>query len=372
VRFEVSRVLDAIERRLSTDPALTRAAVELAEVVRYADLDGGRPASLLRLGMVIDALGRHLAEENVPVYVVADRALLKDPDLSSNERMVVRRWADDGLLEVLPNPGDRVLEVAELTGLPVLSRQAFERFRDRYAWVGTEPGRLLAPLAGHGGAVLAARVPGTPTGSPRPKALPVLRRLWHCPEFDCGTFGSARVGRPGGQGPPSLRRGVATCPRHDVPLEDAGPRPPAEVLAVRVDGVVRQRFVVAADQPVVVGRAPEGRHSAPGLLAVGEWLTDEARKWISRRHVRLELRGPDLVARDMSTNGTVIRVGGSMDEPDRVLLTRDQTRKLSGDDVIELYPGVQVAPARAWSAGGVQDPASVMADAPTMSIRVRP
>jgi hypothetical protein len=55
VRFEVSKVLDAIEARLTTDPALVRAVVDLSEVVRYADLDGGRPASMLRLGLVIDA-----------------------------------------------------------------------------------------------------------------------------------------------------------------------------------------------------------------------------------------------------------------------------------------------------------------------------
>jgi hypothetical protein len=82
--------------------------------------------------MVIDGLGRMLAEENVPVYVVVERKLMSDPDLSSNERMVIRRWGDDGLLEVLPTPEDRVLEVAELIGLPVLSRQGFERWRDRY------------------------------------------------------------------------------------------------------------------------------------------------------------------------------------------------------------------------------------------------
>jgi len=63
VRFEVSKVLDAIEARLTTDPALARAVVDLSEVARYADLDGGRPASMLRLGLVIDALSRHVAEE---------------------------------------------------------------------------------------------------------------------------------------------------------------------------------------------------------------------------------------------------------------------------------------------------------------------
>jgi hypothetical protein len=370
VRFEVSRTLDAIERRLSTDPALARGVLDLAEVIRYVDLDGGRRGSVLRLGMVVDALSRLLGEENVPVYAVADRKLFSDPDLSSNERMVARRWADDGLVEALTEPEDRVLEVAELIGLPVLSRQFFERWRDRYGWLGTEPGRLLAPVAGHGGAVLVSRVPGKPAASPRPGGPAVLQRVWRCSEPGCGTFGGMRLGRPGGQGPPRLRGGAPVCPRHDTRLSDAGPRPRAEVLAIRVDGVVRQRFVVAADQPVVVGRAPDGPDQAPGALVLGHWLSAEARRWISRSHVRLELRGTELVARDVSTNGTVIRLGGSMEEPDRLVLTRDQARALADDDVIELYPGVQVGIAGTWAEGGVVDPASVMADAPTMSIRV--
>jgi hypothetical protein len=147
VRFEVSKVLDAIEARLTTDPALARAVVDLSEIVRYADLDGGRPASMLRLGLVIDALGRHVAEESVPVYAVVPRSLLSDADLTSNERMVVRRWADDGVVEVVPELGDRVLEVAELIGLPVLTRSRAEQYRDRRPWV-DEPGRLLAAVPG--------------------------------------------------------------------------------------------------------------------------------------------------------------------------------------------------------------------------------
>ncbi|MEV6492257.1 FHA domain-containing protein, partial [Actinoplanes sp. NPDC051633] len=157
MRFEVSKVLDAIEARLTTDPALARAVVDLSEVVRYADLDGGRPASMLRLGLVIDALGRHVAEESVPVYAIAPRSLLSDGDLTSNERMVVRRWADDGVVEVVPEMGDRVLEVAELIGLPVLTRNRAEQFRDARPWV-DEPGRLLAAVPGAGGPVLVARV----------------------------------------------------------------------------------------------------------------------------------------------------------------------------------------------------------------------
>jgi len=364
VRFEVSKVLDAIERRLTTDPAVARAVVDLAEVVRYVDFDGGRPASMLRLGQVVDALGRQVAEENVPVYVVVNRGLLSDADLTSNERMVARRWADDGLVEVLVNPGDRVLEVAELLGLAVLSRNRFDGMRGRYPWL-ADPGRLLAPLPGQGGTALVARSGGTPVmAEPSQAGAQLLARLWRCPDPECSAFGSTRVGRPGGQPPPTLRTGAPTCPRHEGRLTEGGPRPPAEVLSVRIDGVVRQRFVVAADHPVVVGRAPEGGAG----ITLGQWLSEEARRWISRSHVRFEVHGGDLVARDVSTNGTGIRPGGEGGGDERVALQR-QGRPLATTDIVELYPGVHVGRARIWSSGGVVNPSSVMADAPTMAMR---
>ncbi|MDG4767587.1 FHA domain-containing protein [Solwaraspora sp. WMMD406] len=366
MRFEVSKVLDAIERRLSTDPATARAVVDLAEVVRYVDFDNGRPANMLRLGQLVDALGREVAEENVPVYVVVHRGLLSDADLTSNERMVARRWADDGLVEVLANPADRLLEVAELLGLPVLSRNRFEGLRGRYQWLG-QPGRLLAPLPGHGGPALVARAGGgsmPTTADPSPAGAQLLARLWHCPDPDCALFGQMRVGRPGGQPPPTLRTGQPTCPRHEERLTETGPRPPAEVLSIRIDGVIRQRFVVSADHPMVVGRAPEG---GKGIM-LGQWLSEEARRWISRSHVRFELHGKDLVVQDVSTNGTGVRPGGSPDDDERRTIKR-QARPLHATDVVELYPGVHIGRSRIWATGGVTNPTSVMADAPTMSMR---
>ncbi|MEU8612551.1 FHA domain-containing protein [Actinoplanes sp. NPDC048791] len=377
MRFEVSKVLDAIEARLTTDPALARAVVDLSEIVRYADLDGGRPASMLRLGLVIDALGRHVSEENVPVYAVVPRGLLSDADLTSNERMVVRRWADDGVVEVVPQLDDRVLEVAELLGLPVLTRTRAEQFRDRRPWV-EEPGRLLAAVPGAGGPVLVARigrgeVPAV--AEPSPMGAKLLGRVWSCPEANCNAYGSGgdpdspfadmrKTTAPVAQPPPSLRSGAPTCPRHGTRLRDAGPRPAVEVLSVRIDGVVRQRFVVSTDKPVVVGRAPEG-----GGVMLGQWLTDDARKWISRGHVRLALNGGELTAQDVSTNGTGIRPGGSVDDDDRITLNRDETRTLAANDVVELYAGVNVGRAKLWATGGVTQPSSVMAEAPTMAIR---
>jgi len=378
VRFEVSKVLDAIEARLSTDPALARAVVDLSEIVRYADLDGGRPASSVRLGLVVDALGRYLAEENVPVYVISPRGLLSDTDLTSNERMVIRRWADDGKVEVVPVLDDRVFEVAELLGLPVLTRTRGDQFRSRRAWV-DEPGRLLAAIAGEGGSpVLVSRVGrGDPARQPErsPMGERLLSRVWSCPESNCTSFGSGgdpdspfadmrTITSPVAQPPPALRAGVPTCPRHGAKLKDAGPRPPVEVLSVRVDGVIRQRFVVAADAPVVVGRAPEG-----GGIMLGQWLTDDARKWISRGHVMFALRGGELTAQDVSTNGTGIRLNGSAEDDARITLNRNETRMLAPADVVELYAGVNVGRSKNWATGGVVQPHSVMAEAPTMAMR---
>ncbi|MFF4807800.1 FHA domain-containing protein [Micromonospora chersina] len=379
MRFEISKVLDAIEGRVCTDPSLARAVVDLAEVIRWQDLDGGRPASLLRLGMVIDALSRQLEEDSVPVYAIVHRALLSDADLTSNERMVVRRWADDGLVEVLDQPGDRMLEVADLLGVPVLSRVRFDGLGGRWPWLG-QAGRVLAPVPGAGGPVFIAHVGGgqaPASGSRSPAGAKLLARQWRCPEPGCALFGGgggggafadlARVDRaPAGQPPPTLRNGVPSCPRHGARLGDAGPRPRTAVLAVRIGGLVRRRFVLTETQPVLVGRAPD----ATGAVVLGQWLNDEARRWISRNHVRFELRVGEVIVTDTSTNGSGVRPGGSMAEPDRIPLAPQQSRVLSEGDLVELYPGVQIGRADEVTSDAKFSPTSVMAEAPTMAMRL--
>jgi electron transfer flavoprotein alpha subunit len=85
--------------------------------------------------------------------------------------------------------------------------------------------------------------------------------------------------------------------------------------------------------------------------------------------VDLELRGGELVAQDVSTNGTGLRPGGSMNDDDRVSMAREETRVLADADVVELYGGVLVGRSRMWASGGNADPHSVMAEAPTISMR---
>jgi hypothetical protein len=349
MRFSISATLDAIESRLALDPTLIRGVVDLAGVVRLVGLDGntGRPASLLRLGHVVDAFTRHLAEDGVSVYPVTARSLLSDLDLTSNERMVVRRWADDGRVEVLEDPGDRVLEVADLLGVPVLSGRRFEQYADRYPWL---PAGLLVPTAS--GFTGQGEPPAGPAG-PR-----MLARLWRCPRVGCAGFGTPH----GGQRPPRLVGAAPTCPQHGVRLADGGPRPASRLLAVSVDGAVRARFVVREGAPAVVGRAPD---SPPPAARVGlaRWLGEEAMRWVSRSHLWLELRGDSLVAVDTSTNGTRVHTARGP-----VPLVAGQPYGLDRDDVVELYEGVQLAPPARLSPARAA-PSSIMAEAPTISIR---
>jgi len=377
VRFGVSHVLDAIEGRISTDPTTAGAVVDLAEVVRMADLDGGRPAHLLRLGLLVDALGRHLCDGAAHIYPVAERSLLSDTDLTANERMVVRRWSDDGMVEVLrhggPSAPQRIREVSALTGLPLLTRHA-----------GGHPGVSYAPVQSAAGPALSLTAPGPGPAAP----ASVFGRRWRCPEADCASFGppGSRERDPFGPGPdddrqdrderrepasqppPQLSDGTPTCPRHGAPLRDLGPVPRAVALVVRVNGVAWHRFVVSEAAPVTVGRSPD----EPGGVGIGFALDERGLRWVSRSHARFELQGHRLQVVDNSTNGTtVLRRTGPGGPPRRESLNRGDSGGIGQWDTVELYEGIEVGRADR-GAGPVKGAttASVMAEAPTQSIRL--
>ncbi|OLB74936.1 MAG: hypothetical protein AUI14_22375 [Actinobacteria bacterium 13_2_20CM_2_71_6] len=371
MRFGVSHVLDAIERRISTDPTAAGGVVDLGEVVRLADLDGGRPAHLLRLGLVIDALARHLSDGAVAVYPVADRSVMSDTDLTANERMVIRRWSDDGKVEVVraggPSAALRTREVAALTGLPLLTRQ-----NSQY------PGLTYAPVPTAGGPVLATQKLGPGPAAP----APVMSRQWRCPDGECASFGTPgnrepdpfgpppqeERGEPGSQSPPQVIGGVPHCPRHGAPLKDLGQAPRAVTVAIRVKGVAWHRFVVSEAAPVTVGRAPE----EPGGIGIGLTLDERGLRWVSRSHVRFELRGNALQATDTSTNGTTVLLRtGPAEGVRRSSLIRGEGTTVGEWDTVELYEGIELG--RADRAAGPVSGAptnSVMAEAPTQSIRL--
>jgi hypothetical protein len=420
VRFEVSRVMDTIERRLTTDVTLAQAVVDLADVARYEQLDGGRRISLLRVGMVLDALARYLVDGAAMLYPVAGRELLSDGDLTAKERMVLGRWVDDGRIEATPMVGDRVVEIADFTGMPVISCRDYNQFADRFPWVRTEPERILklsprrgkASLilstetvagAGAGGGVRTVATfaaptqstvpnrPGDGVFSPRvqapqtrvstraiePAATPsslgaaLLARYWRCPEEGCPSFGEYRRA---GQPVPRMLKGVPVCPRHAQSLTDQGTRPAEYPIALVIDDVVRQRFPVTAAGPVHIGRGSDDADDSDDVC-LKPWLYEGAAAWIADRHATLDIVDGKLTVTDLGENGTVVwrrTEAGAAGESLR--LYPGQTYHLGAHDSVELYTGVELVPGNRRVVGGpvaANEVRSVLVDAPTVALRAR-
>ena len=238
----------------------------------------------------MDALGQRLGDGGAAIYAVADRSLISDTELTSNERMVIRRWSDDGLIEVLPAGTPvlpRVREISALTGLAMLTR------------VGGASSRRTRRCPAPGGIALAPHAGQPPVTSARTN--PVLARLWRCPEPDCPSYGAQRTGWASRRH--RLRGGVPTCPRHGTRLSDAGREPLAWPMSVRVDGLVRQRWAVSTARPdhrrPCAGRQ-DRRH--PGPLPGRRWRALDQ----PQSPDQLEFHDDVMTVTDSSTNGTTV------------------------------------------------------------------
>jgi len=418
VRFEVSRVMDTIERRLTTDVTLAQAVVDIGEIARYVELDGGRPVNLIRIGMAVDALSRYLVDAGAMLYPVAGRELLSEAAFTSKERMVLGRWTDDGLIEATPGVADRVIEIADFTGLPVIALRPYHEYVERFPWLRDSPERLLKLTPRDGRATLSpadaaevdpelaravaigkATVPSTEdtdtdsTGTgdifaargaerlshtllvrlrftratPSSLGASLMARQWRCPEPECPSFSDfRRIGQP----VPRLRQGVPACPRHGVPLEDIGPRPAAYAVSVVVDDLARQRFVVTEGAPVVVGcEQPEPDDRS--RISVAEWTHEASAAWIGPTHVRLEVADGHLTVTDVSPNGTVIWRRSSADAAGETTSLYGGSYTLGEWDSVELYTGIELVRAgnRHPTTIGRAEPGSVLVDAPTAALR---
>jgi hypothetical protein len=459
VRFQVSQVMDTIEERLTTDVTRAQAVVDLGEVARWDDLDGGaRPVNLVRVGLVIDALGRYLVDGGATLYGIVARELLSESALTSKERMVLGRWADDGLIEVTPAVGDRPVEVADLTGLPLIALHPYPELAARFPWLAEGSGRVLrlrprsgmaalSPMesipagngsngsagtaagsgsagtaagsgsagtaagSGSGGtaehAVGRAKVPpreptaggdGAAEPEPGPATLPAglesfrergvrmaririarrrfvraepaggktapVSREWRCADADCPAFsGRRQIGQP----VPRMRNGVATCPRHERPVVDVGPRHPGYPISIVVDDLPRRRLVVRPGQPLRFGRAEDD----PDVITVAPWLHQAATAWISPVHLELEVRDGALVVTDLSTNGTVVWQRSGPDDRGSTMSLHRAPHRLGEWDSVELYTGIELAHGdrRPAAVLGRDEPVSVLLDAPTAALR---
>jgi hypothetical protein len=358
MRFEVTTVLDAIERHLTTEAALAQVAVDIGEVAWFEALDGGRPVNLLRTGLLVDALARHFGEDAIRLYPVAGRDLLTDADLTSKERMVLGRWSSDGLIEVVPNAVERVLEVADITGLALASCRDRPGAEQRYPWLRSE--RLLRLVPGEGGAAIHGGHPGPAQASGPGAGL--MAHVWRCPRRDCSIFGDRRAVTPA---VPHMRAGVPSCPRHGEPLVNGGPKPPSVTLALTVDGVVRERFVLHTGRPVMVGRAPDH----PSGIVIGHFMSGSDLAMISRNHLQFELRDEVVLVTDVSTNGTVVRSRNSAyAQPEEIHLAGGPAYPLKPWDTVEPHDRVALGRADRMITGTGRSSGSVMGDAPTISL----
>jgi predicted component of type VI protein secretion system len=119
---------------------------------------------------------------------------------------------------------------------------------------------------------------------------------------------------------------------------------------------------------VIVGRAPDDKTG----VTLGPYLDEGGVRWISRNHMKLELRDDVMTVTDSSTNGTtVLTRSGPGATPKPVKLKSGQSHELGDWDVIKLYEGVEVGRAdRLPDRAPAASPESVMADAPTMAMRL--
>ncbi len=307
-----------VEDHLSTD-ASADFAVDLANIVRETDLGGSRGADLDRFVKLVAGLIAYTRDRSLRVYGIADASLLRDRRLTEPERRTLRRWRGNGLIEVLEVADGRLIELADGSGMRVVSRDSFKEFHRPYPWLSGNTDRFFWPRSGPGGTVTvrARSLPYPPEheislkeeeGLLLARGLidrrggggvrrDLLTRRWSCPEPGCPLFG---VDRPVGQPLPDNRSGTVRCPTHRVPLADLGHQPRRVQVKLRIDGEVLSRSVIEAGTERAVGRAP----GAGGIV-----LPQDADRSVSRRHAVLAWDGECLTVTDVSSRGTEIRPG---------------------------------------------------------------
>ena len=225
------------------------------------------------------------------------------------------------------------------------------------------PGPVYLTTGASGGMELAL-APSTGS-SPRPH--PVLSRFWRCPATDCPTFGR-QPAAGAGQPPPALPSGAPLCPRHGERLIDAGPRPVAMTMAVRIDGAVRARFPLTSIRPVVVGRAPRSRAGSPSATGSTTSPAGSAATTSGSSCATAWSWSPT----SAPTAPRILARTSSSVAPREVDLHRGEPKAMGEWDEVELYPEVTVGradrPPASVAKGGAPD--SVMADAPTIALRL--
>ncbi|MFF9689415.1 FHA domain-containing protein [Streptomyces sp. NPDC014623] len=379
-----------MEHHLAASAERADYLVELSNVVRDTSSAGGRgPRSLRRLGLVLRALMELTGDPDVSVYLVADTSLLGG-HREFGDRAEVRRlrgWVADGLAEEVDDADERVLELARMTSLPVITGDQYVDHRLEHPWIQGNTWQFLRPEARPDGSVaLVAMDMGVRSaaeisrrmelsalkkqgllGPSRTPLAEVIMRTWRCPELRCTIYDIRKGERIL---LPRMRRGVPTCELHGTPLVDEGPRLGTTQLKAVIDGTCVARYTLDEGSEAYVGRLP-GQVG----IALHSLLPPQIAQQVSRRHVAVSARSGAVLVRDISTYGTRMRRAGKQGAFGPWEKLPPQTdRPFRPGDEVELSSGVVLTrsgrrfPAEladAWRAEAGGAPVSPTAAAPT-------
>ncbi|MGW3123585.1 FHA domain-containing protein [Streptomyces sp. NPDC001107] len=333
--------------------------VDLSNVVRRRDIGEPGLRSLRRLALVADAAARLARDPDVKLYLVADRSLRHGGRGEFNDPADVRllaKWVRQGLVEELDDADERVLELCEMTGIPVITGDYYRDQRDEFTFLQGNVDDFLEPVAGPADTVVlvpldmgvasavhisrkaeetALKKQGLlgPSRAPRSE---VVRRNWRCSEKRCtlyDTHSGAYVALP------RMRRGLPTCDVHGLPLIDDGPRTATAQVKLILEGSCAARFTLEDGATVPIGRAP-----GLGGISLHDLVPAERAARISRTHVELRIVGGVIHVTDLSTFGTRWQstAGRSGSTPWHDLAT-GVPREFRGGDQLELTEGVVLA-----------------------------
>ncbi|WP_239381142.1 MULTISPECIES: FHA domain-containing protein [unclassified Frankia] len=382
-----------MENNLATSANHADYVVDLSNIVREQSIGGPGLRSLRRLELVVQALVKRTGDPDVRLYLIADASLLgghrKFTDPVDVDRL--RRWVDEGLVEEVPDADERILEIAGMTRIPVITSDRYDAHRTEHYWIQGNTSQFLRPVPAPGGTVrlvptdmgvrppaeisrreeLAALKKQGLLSLDRTPLINVLTRAWRCPEPRCSLYDIHSGGRVL---PPRMRRGVPTCQQHEVPLLDDGPRPGAAQLKAVINGTCEARYTLDEDSETTVGRHPDSETAGIPLYSL---LDSEAAGRVSREHVVVSIRKGTVLVRDISSYGTRMRNVDRQGLPgDWERLLPQVDRRFHPGDEVELAPGViltrsgRLFPAElpdAWRSVAPQTPVPPGAAAPTMS-----
>ncbi|MBX9427012.1 FHA domain-containing protein [Streptomyces lateritius] len=379
-----------MEHHLAASAERADYLVELSNVVRDTSFIGRRgPRSLRRLGLVLRALMELTGDPDVSVYLVADSSLLGGHREFGDQAEVrrLRDWVADGLVEEVDDADERVLELARMTSLPVVTGDQYVDHRLEHPWIQGNTWQFLKPEARPDGSValvtmdmgvrsaaeisrrmeLSALKKQGLLGPSRTPLTEVIMRTWRCPELRCTLYDIRKGERIL---LPRMRRGAPTCELHGAPLVDEGPRLGTTQLKAVIDGTCVARYTLDEGSEAYVGRLP-GQVG----IALHSLLPPQVAQQVSRRHVAVSARSGAVLIRDISTYGTRMRRAGRHGAFGPWEKLPPQTdRPFRPGDEVELSSGVVLTrsgrrfPAEladAWRAEAAGAPVTPTATAPT-------